>query len=140
MMWLIHQFDSLIHLGECKEYPIMAKTKNPGSRTKKNGVEVSANPIVSAVPEVSVSAVTAPAVTAAPRTDTEIRPEIKEPKKLAAEVRRNVVPINLDEEIRRRAYELYEQRGCIPGQENDDWLVAEREILTRYNVQRQHTA
>ena len=116
----------------------MAKTKNPGSRTKKNGAEVSANPVVSAVPEVSVPSV--PAVTAAPRTDTEIRPEIKEPKKLTAEVRRNVVPINLDEEIRRRAYELYEQRGCTPGLENDDWLVAEREILTRYNVQRQHTA
>ena len=110
----------------------MAKTKNPGSRTKKNGAEVPANPIVSAAPEVTVSA--------APRTDTEIRPEVKEPKKLTAEVRRNVVPINLDEEIRRRAYELYEQRGCTPGQENDDWLVAEREILTRYNVQRQHTA
>jgi Protein of unknown function (DUF2934) len=130
-MWLIHQFDSLIHLGECKEYPHMAKTKGPGSRSKKNGVEVPTNPIVSAAPEVTVSA---------PRTETEIRPEIKEPKKLTAEVRRNVVPINLDEEIRRRAYELYEQRGRMPGYENDDWLVAEREILTRYSVPRQHTA
>jgi len=113
----------------------MAKTKNQGSRTKKNGAEVPANPIVSAAPEV-----TAPALTTAPRTDTDIRPEVKEPKKLTAEVRRNVVPINLDEEIRRRAYELYEARGCMPGHENDDWLVAEREILTRYNVQHQHTA
>ena len=32
-------------------------------------------------------------------------------------------------EIRRRAYELYEQRGHTPGHENEDWLVAEQEIL-----------
>ena len=103
----------------------MAKTKGTGSRNKKNGAaDVSATP-VSATPEVSV----APA-----RKD----PEVKENKK--ADGRRNVVPINLDEEIRRRAYELWEQRGCTPGHENEDWLIAEAEILTRYNVQRQHTA
>jgi hypothetical protein len=43
--------------------------------------------------------------------------------------------IDLESEIRRRAYELYEQRGCTPGRENDDWLVAEREVLARYNQQ-----
>jgi Protein of unknown function (DUF2934) len=46
--------------------------------------------------------------------------------------RRNIVPINLEEEIRRRAYEIYQERGGIPGDENDDWLRAEREILARY--------
>jgi len=38
---------------------------------------------------------------------------------------------NLQEEIRRRAYELYLQRGSTPGNESDDWLVAEREVLSR---------
>ena len=38
----------------------------------------------------------------------------------------------LEEEIRRRAYELYEQRGCTPGRENEDWLVAEQEIVARH--------
>ena len=42
------------------------------------------------------------------------------------------IPINVEEEIRRRAFELYEQRGRTPGGEHDDWLVAEREILARY--------
>jgi hypothetical protein len=34
----------------------------------------------------------------------------------------------LDEQIRKRAYELYEQRGRIDGQELDDWLQAELEL------------
>ena len=45
------------------------------------------------------------------------------------------IPINVEEEIRRRAYELYEQRGCTPGHEHDDWFVAEREVLARYQQQ-----
>ena len=32
-----------------------------------------------------------------------------------------------DEEIRRRAYEVYLERGEQPGRELDDWLQAERE-------------
>ena len=47
--------------------------------------------------------------------------------------KRSLVPINLEDEIRRRAYELYEQRGYLPGNEQDDWFTAEREILGRYN-------
>jgi hypothetical protein len=50
------------------------------------------------------------------------------------------VPINLEEEIRRRAYQLYEERGCTPGHENDDWLFAEREILSRYTTQLHRSA
>lgn len=33
-----------------------------------------------------------------------------------------------DEEIRRRAYEIYLERGAQPGHELDDWLQAEREF------------
>lgn len=33
--------------------------------------------------------------------------------------------------IRERAYELYESRGREPGQDEQDWLRAEREILKR---------
>jgi hypothetical protein len=32
------------------------------------------------------------------------------------------------EEIRRRAYEVYLERGDLPGDELDDWLRAEREL------------
>lgn len=37
----------------------------------------------------------------------------------------------LQEEIRRRAYDLYEQRGRVDGHEWDDWLQAEAELVSR---------
>jgi hypothetical protein len=40
---------------------------------------------------------------------------------------------DLEAEIRRRAYELYEQRGFIEGHEHEDWELAEREVLARFN-------
>jgi DUF2934 family protein len=42
-------------------------------------------------------------------------------------------PIELlprEEQIRRRAYELYLRRGSQPGSEIHDWLQAEEEILS----------
>jgi hypothetical protein len=35
----------------------------------------------------------------------------------------------LVDSIARRAYELYESRGCAPGHEWDDWFQAESELL-----------
>ncbi len=56
----------------------------------------------------------------------------------------NLVSINLEEEIRRRAYELYLQRrataGEVYGDENQDWLMAEQEIRSRFGGHEQHTA
>jgi hypothetical protein len=40
-------------------------------------------------------------------------------------------PIDLEAQIRQRAYELYEERGRMPGQETEDWFRAEREVLAR---------
>ena len=34
-----------------------------------------------------------------------------------------------------RAYQLYEQRGCVAGKELDDWLQAEREVLFHPHVE-----
>jgi hypothetical protein len=59
-----------------------------------------------------------------------------------------VVPVNLnlnlEEEIRRRAYELYLERrataGSEIGDENQDWLIAEREIRSRHGSHEQQTA
>ena len=51
--------------------------------------------------------------------------------------RPNLVPINLDDEIRRLAYLLSERRGFEPGHETEDWLTAEHEIRQRYH---QHSA
>jgi len=55
-------------------------------------------------------------------------------------------PVNLEEEIRRRAYELYLQRQAtagnenVNGDENTDWLMAEREIRSRYSNQERRRA
>jgi hypothetical protein len=53
------------------------------------------------------------------------------PKELIRTQFRNV-PIhahpNLEEEIRRRAYELYEERGRQHGRDIDDWVRAEAEV------------
>ena len=46
---------------------------------------------------------------------------------LAGEFRHD--KLSLQERIRRRAQELYLQRGSQPGSELDDWLRAEAEIL-----------
>ena len=42
---------------------------------------------------------------------------------------RQIEKLPLEEQIRRRAYELYIRRGNQSGSEFDDWLQAEEEIL-----------
>ena len=46
--------------------------------------------------------------------------------------RKNTRSINLDEEIRRRAYEIYLERRGSAGDAHQDWLLAEREIRARH--------
>ena len=36
----------------------------------------------------------------------------------------------LRQEIEQYAYHLYEQRGCEPGHELDDWLEAEKQLMS----------
>jgi len=45
--------------------------------------------------------------------------------------------VDVESEIRRRAYELYESRGYVNGQAEEDWIRAEREVRAR---QQKHTA
>jgi len=61
----------------------------------------------------------------------------RKPIIVKSETRPNVVPINLEDEVRRLAYLLSERRGFEPGHEAEDWLTAEREIRQRYH---QHSA
>jgi hypothetical protein len=123
-MWLIHQFDSFLKLGACKEYSIMAKAKTPRTNAGKTNGET---------PNTSVNPVN-PSVTA------DALPEFREIRKTQPDARKNIVPINLEEEIRRRAYELWEQHGRVSGQENEHWLLAEREVRERYRAQHQQSA
>jgi hypothetical protein len=44
-------------------------------------------------------------------------------------------PIDLEEQIRLRAYEIWEERGRLPGTEEEDWKQAEREVHARHHQQ-----
>jgi hypothetical protein len=48
----------------------------------------------------------------------------------------HVLPLSPCEDLQaltaKRAYELYSERGCRDGSALDDWLDAEREILSQY--------
>ncbi len=46
----------------------------------------------------------------------------------AKQIDRSAVP--LEQKIRDRAYELYERRGRVDGQDVQDWLQAETEVTT----------
>jgi len=52
----------------------------------------------------------------------------KEPITPEATTPTTEAPSELQEDIRRRAYELYEQRGGEDGRELEDWLQAEAEV------------
>ena len=39
---------------------------------------------------------------------------------------------NMGNEIAKAAYELWEKGGCVPGRDLEDWLEAERIVMTRY--------
>lgn len=74
-----------------------------------------------------------PEVTETTHTDAPTNGEAK----TAPETRKHAmpIPINVEEEIRYRAYQLFEQRGFAHGSDYEDWLNAEREILARYRQQ-----
>jgi len=63
-----------------------------------------------------------------------VRKSATQKSPLAPENANGSPAIDLESEIRRRAYELYLLRGCTPGQENEDWFIAEREIKARHNM------
>ncbi|HLY99486.1 MAG TPA: DUF2934 domain-containing protein [Candidatus Angelobacter sp.] len=45
---------------------------------------------------------------------------------------RNQADVRIEEEIRNRAYELFEQRGRQEGFHDEDWSRAEAEVLAKY--------
>jgi Protein of unknown function (DUF2934) len=136
----------------------MARSKSiPGSKTNRvnNNKEqtgasnpasvaevkaVSEKPVAEASPvKVTREASVAPEAKVSSEARTASEPRVSsEGRKfevMKTESRKNVVPINLDDEIRRRAYELFQQRGSGSGSEAEDWLNAEREIRQRYRQQ-----
>jgi DUF2934 family protein len=135
-MSFIHpQITTFLNLGICKEYPTMARPKNP-SGSKRKDETVTNNPAVE-----QTSSAPAVAAAAKPEPTAPVKANVvREGARLAVvrtDSRATVMPINMEEEIRRRAYELSERRGFTSGHETEDWLMAESEVMQRY---RQHSA
>ena len=109
----------------------MAKPKFP---KKSNDLKETISPTSGAAPLSDVNIASA-AATAAESKKPEARKTAKKPEIVKTEPRANLVPINLEDEIRRFAYLLSERRGFEPGHEAEDWLAAEREVRQRYRQQ-----
>lgn len=100
----------------------MAKPRGP---KKQNG-------------EAAVSAQATPASVHTDVTETlaaEPVKQIRKPSIVKNEMRASVLPINLEDEVRRLAYLMAERRGFEPGHETEDWLAAEHEVRQRYHQQ-----
>lgn len=108
----------------------MAKAKFP--KKISGGASVAPEAVVStSLPATQNSAID----TTPEKTQAEPKKSIQKPALVRSEGRANLVPINLDDEIRRLAYLLSERRGFEPGHEAEDWLAAEREVRQRYHQQ-----
>ena len=62
------------------------------------------------------------------------RPRLKtfaSPKTTLETVPLVAATIPIHDQVSKRAHELYESRGCEHGKDQQDWLVAEREILNK---------
>ena len=116
----------------------MAKPRFP-----KNSTDVKANAntsnnqpsLTDAKLDTNIGLAEAPATIAAEAKKTEPRKTVRKPEIVKTEARANLVPINVEEEVRRLAYLLAERRGFEPGHEAEDWLAAEREVRQRYRQQ-----
>jgi Protein of unknown function (DUF2934) len=111
----------------------MARSKSTsGGKTIKEQTSTG-NP--ASVPDVQAHVQAVAAETAPTKSEAKVTPEPRKKLEVVKADPRRVVPINVEEEIRRRAYELYQQRGAKPGSEREDWLAAEREVKQRYHQQ-----
>ena len=72
------------------------------------------------------------ATTEAKETQAPVKASVsKEVAKIATVTTRTV---NLQEAIRQRAYEYFEQRGYQHGADFEDWIRAEKEVLSRFSA------
>ena len=67
----------------------------------------------------------------APKAHTPPKPMVVGAKSAISKVAMMPETVSSQDRIRERAYELYESRGREPGQDEQDWLRAEQEILKR---------
>src|SRR3981081_2674507 len=113
-MWIAHQVSSFLNLGICKEYLFMAKKPTFRSNQARTQDNVSnSNPPTN---EVMMNSPASSGTLEVPRPAADSK---KARTKKTAAGNGNAIPINLDEEILRRAYELYAETISPPIPEQD---------------------
>jgi len=95
---------SFLNLGVCKEYSIMSRFKPPKNDAAKETIAASAGADPKSQPA-EMPAIAPPAESRKARAARGPR----RPETVKTDSRRNLVPINIDEEIRRTAYLLAEK-------------------------------
>jgi hypothetical protein len=146
-MSLIYNVKQFLDLGICKEYFMARKTTESGLFTRRKKTETTVQPIG--------------------HQDTELSSNVSNDNQGSRNGKpSNPVPINhhalnqasnhqnsvnsgshspeVEEEIRHRAYELYLQRSADghegEGDPHQDWVKAEREVLSRHNSRERKSA
>jgi hypothetical protein len=117
--------------------PRLPKKTNGVKETTPTNSPVPSNPVaMSDTITASTETVAAIVETQQAETPTTVtRKAARKPEIVKTEPRAKLVPINLEDEIRRLAYLLSERRGFEPGHDAEDWLAAEREVRQRYHQQ-----
>jgi Protein of unknown function (DUF2934) len=120
-MLLLEFVKPLLQLTICKEYLMARKTTTGTGTPRKKKAVAASQPIVA--------------------EEIKAQAPVEVPKKVAAaQAPAKKAFVSLDEEIRRRAYELFLQRNGAAGDPNHDWLIAEREVRARHTGKEQTSA
>jgi hypothetical protein len=152
-MSLVHYVRPFLELGNCKEYSMARKTTGTGTTTRSKKAVTAAPPVIEQVVapiQKEVSKIVAQEPRPEVRQDAakEVRKIGKVANAAAAKLPAVSALAAIEEQIRLRAYELYLERratagmanGFGYGDENQDWLIAEREIRSRQENQGHHSA
>lgn len=113
--------------------PKKSEAVNPAAAPSEAAASTTA--VKQPAPAMAAEPATVQAVAAKHEPTTPKNGDARKPEIVRKETRANLIPINLDDEIRRLAYLLSERRGFEPGHDAEDWLNAEREVLARYHQQ-----
>src|SRR6476646_10215671 len=112
--------------------------KTPGTPRKSSSKKTSSKQAQSATPisegknVTPESNVTPSSITPSSITPSSVIPSSQGNGNMAENKKYARLEPGIQEEIRQRAYELYEERGRQDGFHDEDWSRAETEVLTRF--------
>jgi len=113
-------------------------TPKKGRKANPEGTALSAEPVINAAEmplEVQPSPAAAPQKRSRKTSPENGNGSHAEPVTFLAEASSDASPAgNIEERIRRRAYELYLQRGGTAGSPEQDWLQAQAEVCGQQTV------